>query len=297
VWHTASSENKGEMMVHSSFVKTSAARFGATTKFNNLISQGRCQHRLPFSESSKANASFSTSKAVIESTASEFSTSQNPNQALLAAGLVERHGKGDAVIRLNVGGKEFCTLRSTVAANPVLTEHVTRAEANSEFTHGGNAVFIDRDPTHFHIILNFLRNEVEGLSYYRAASKSKSLLKKQSKEYRVQLPKDINALRDIYVEASHYQITSLVGAACEQNVLVSVLGAFGGGGNPFDRTARVFQMLRRSVIAVGGMGTLAVGSQQDPSKLFPALFPSWSPKAGEETKERDKEKDDGNVAT
>ena len=58
---------------------------------------------------------------------------------------VVRHGPGDGCITLNVGGKEFQTLRSTVFANEVLAKHVVRAEANQEITKSG-AVFIDRDP-------------------------------------------------------------------------------------------------------------------------------------------------------
>ena len=134
-----------------------------------------------------------------------------------------RHGTGDAVIVLNVGRKEFSTLRSTVAANEVLTECVARAEANNEFI-GGTAVFIDRDPTHFPLILNHLRNKVEGLSYY-SSGKSKVVAKhKYSTDYYVQLPKDLEALRDIYVEATHYRIPELESASCKQNFITTILG-------------------------------------------------------------------------
>lgn len=66
-------------------------------------------------------------------------------------GTIHRHGAGDATITLNVGGKEFHTLRSTVNANAVLSTLVVRAEQNKELTKGG-AVFVDRDPAHFEIV-------------------------------------------------------------------------------------------------------------------------------------------------
>ena len=74
-----------------------------------------------------------------------------------------RHGSGDGVIFLNVGGQEFTTLRSTVRINPVLWRHVSNAENNNEFTKGG-AVFIDRDSSQFGLILQHLRNRAENLS-------------------------------------------------------------------------------------------------------------------------------------
>ena len=57
--------------------------------------------------------------------------------------LVPRHGRGDRLIKLNVGGKEFQTLQSTLQASPVLAEYCARAEANGELESSG-AIFIDR---------------------------------------------------------------------------------------------------------------------------------------------------------
>lgn len=78
-------------------------------------------------------------------------------------GEIVRHGKGDAYITLSVSGTEFHTLRSTINSNAVMADHVARAEANAEITHKG-AVFIDRDPAQFGIILQYLRNSVESLN-------------------------------------------------------------------------------------------------------------------------------------
>ncbi|KAG7343516.1 BTB/POZ domain containing protein [Nitzschia inconspicua] len=61
---------------------------------------------------------------------------------------VLRHGPGDGVITLNVGGKEFKTLQSTMQQSTVLCETVARAQANGEVL-DQKVVFVDRDPTHF----------------------------------------------------------------------------------------------------------------------------------------------------
>ena len=225
----------------------------------------------------------------------------NNNSLLLEqSGLLDvcRHGRGDAVILLNVGGQEFSTLRSTVATNPVLAEYVARAEANQEFmgSKGGGskssaAVFVDRDPTYFPLILNHLRNKVEGLSYYSnlsnsssssSSSTASSLAKKKlhlakPTTYHVQLPKDIRALRDIYVEASHYRIPELEKASCKENFMVSLVGIFGGSSNPFDQANQLFQMVRRGLVAAGSIGTVAFTAQQDINltKIGAVLFPAW----------------------
>ena len=81
-----------------------------------------------------------------------------------SSSIIQRHGPGDGVITLNVGGKNFQTLRSTIAQNDVLMDHVVRAEANLEI--GKNhEIFIDRDPKHFGMILAHLRNKADGISY------------------------------------------------------------------------------------------------------------------------------------
>jgi hypothetical protein len=168
-------------------------------------------------------------------------------------GKTVRHGKGDAYITLSVGGTEFHTLRSTVNSSAVLGDHVARAEANAEITHKG-AVFIDRDPAQFGIILQYLRNNVESITY----SNSHGVYAAFKTQTYLQLPKDLNKLNDLYVEASYFRMPELQKALCEQNWLVNLTQLFGGG-NPFMAASKTFARLRASLIALSG--TFLVGSQ------------------------------------
>ena len=110
----------------------------------------------------------------------------------------------------------------------------------------------------------------------------------------MQLPKDLHALRDIYVEASHYKIPELQSASCNANLVTTILGAFGAGakgGNPFDMASKMFQNLRRGLVTVGSVGTIVVTSQQDLGKVMATLFPAWFATANGENDNDRNEKD------
>lgn len=168
-------------------------------------------------------------------------------------GEVVRHGRGDAFITLNVGGKDFHTLRSTVNSNPVLADHVARAEANREITKNG-AVFIDRDPEHFNFILKHLRNRMEQLSTHGAPGPSKNLTRWTKAN--IELPKDDRVLRELYVEATFYRIEELQHVLCTRSWLTSVISFFNKNANPFDAAARLAAQLRAGLIALGSLGTV-----------------------------------------
>jgi len=57
------------------------------------------------------------------------------------------------VVEVNVGGKIFTTTLQTLSRDPTLLSSVTNAKRDK----AGRA-FIDRDPTHFRWILNYLRD-------------------------------------------------------------------------------------------------------------------------------------------
>jgi hypothetical protein len=163
---------------------------------------------------------------------------------------------GDGVITLNVGGKNFLTLRSTISQNAVLTQYVTRAEANKELAK--EAVFIDRDPKHFGTILSYLRNKADGVSTTSLTARLRSKVNSEpSAAETVFLPQDQQSLQEIYYESLHYQIPELTSYICTKGFLVEYLQMFGFK-NPFQMAASALAIGKRIFIFLGtvitGMG-------------------------------------------
>ena len=189
--------------------------------------------------------------------------------------IIKRHGPGDKVITLDVGGKKFQTLRSTISQNKVLYDHVLRAEANSEYA--GDAVFIDRDPKHFGVILAYLRNRADGLvGSSDAAATTSSLLRfgrKQSNatttsstsppssfKYTstIQLPTDSTLLSEMYIESMHYRIPEMSDLICSRQMLTRIFNLFGSN-NPFQLAGSAYANMKRLLILFGGVMTGAGG--------------------------------------
>jgi hypothetical protein len=171
-------------------------------------------------------------------------------------GNIIRHGRGDACITLNVGGKEFYTLRSTIAMNSVLSDHVVRAEHNHEILRNG-AVFIDRDPEHFPILLKYLRNRVEYETLRNYVDKTS--LKRIVKSF-IDLPSDPKVLRELYIEAVFYRMKDLQDMLKDTSVLVqmaTVISKTTGSTaaiNPFDWMIKFWAQLRALVVGVSVVG-------------------------------------------
>ena len=199
------------------------------------------------------SASYSTSRIL-------SSPSLPATQTIEPSSIVSRHGVGDGVITLNVGGKNFLTLRSTVTQNNVLTEYVMRAEANKELAQ--DAVFIDRDPKHFGMILSYLRNKADGLSNTGLTASLRSKVSKgPSAAETVFLPEDQQSLQEMYYESLHYQIPELTTYICTKGFFVKYLQMFGIK-NPFQMAASALAVGKRLFIFMGtvvtGMGGWAV---------------------------------------
>ena len=161
-----------------------------------------------------------------------------------------RHGPEDRVVNLNVGGKAFVTLRSTLAHSRVLSDYIERAEANRELTKDGS-VFVDRDPEHFSIILCHLRNKAEGLGYSLTYGVT-------SHRTTVRLPNGQDALSDLLLEARHYQLHDLTKYICKKYFVTAIFARLGVQ-NPFEALTRIFQALRGGAVLVGG-GALLQGT-------------------------------------
>jgi hypothetical protein len=229
---------------------------------------------------------------------------------------VTRHGHGDRLIKLNVGGKEFQTLRSTLQASPVLSEYVTRAEANNELESSSGAIFIDRDPTYFGIILTFLRNKTDGIAYNsKQSTLSKKLANKMAGKVTssqvvnssslsssststcvsstmtkltlakhpqyVRIPKidDKNhgLLEDLFVEAQHYQLSELQYQLCQSSMWVTFMSVINGGRNPFQTLDELFKQLRRTAFALAGGGSIYGFFQAELTWIENLLPPSLRP--------------------
>ncbi len=177
---------------------------------------------------------------------------------------VVRHGEGDRVVTLNVGGKEFITLRSTIQNNTVLFDRVQKAEANQEFFKG--AVYIDRDPTYFHLILQHLRNRADlmHLRYDTASprfsAKARNVLFNK-RDVLIQIPDKKDALRDLYVEARYFKINELEHLLCAMDWHTRFASWFGSGAtNPFYAASQTITATRNALVATSGIG-IAFGAQ------------------------------------
>mmetsp|Transcript_12789 Transcript_12789/g.28299 ORF Transcript_12789/g.28299 Transcript_12789/m.28299 type:complete len:276 (-) Transcript_12789:107-934(-) len=238
-------------------------RFGLTrTRSNNLFS--RRAHLSDISGQVESEAALSTAS----SAAGASSTTVKE---------IARHGLGDSVIVLDVGGKEFKTLRSTIASNRVLSSLVSRAEKNAELTQGGKAVFIDRDPTHFGLILQHLRNTADGLSYNSMSRYIPGKHASKIPDTTVRLPTDRGKLRDVYMESTFYDVQELRNSACGQSMLAWFFTNIrGSSSNPFDEAAKLMARLKRGLIAtVGLVGVSNTGSILDllPESVKAAIIP------------------------
>jgi len=176
-------------------------------------------------------------------------------------GTINRHGRGDAIITLNVGGKEFTTLRSTVNSNSVLSTMVVHAEKNNGLMKNG-AVFVDRDPAHFDIILKHLRNRSE----IKPGDESKTNWKAFTLSNCLPEEIDKKMLRELYIEATYYKIPELQAALMEQKFLAKLFWIFGGS-NPIDATNQALKHLRTGLlmfttVSVSG-ATLAIQQNFD----------------------------------
>ena len=87
----------------------------------------------------------------------------------------------ESVIYLNVGGVYFVTRRSTLLQSECFFSGALRTG------HECTELFVDRDPTHFRYILNWLR----GSRF---------------------LPEDDATLQELLIEADYYSISSMVEA-------------------------------------------------------------------------------------
>ncbi|XP_052070113.1 serrate RNA effector molecule homolog [Mytilus californianus] len=99
------------------------------------------------------------------------------------------------IITLNIGGLRFETSKTTLRADPSCV-FALMLQPLSPFRPSKNVYFFDRDPAHFKIILNYLRNNCNVEKRY--------------------LPRESNYLHELMLEAKYYQLSGLIVAVEER---------------------------------------------------------------------------------
>lgn len=206
-------------------------------------------------------------------------TTTNPNW-------VARRGLGDDIVTVVVGDKEFKTLKSTLQESPIIWDAIQSAEEQSSST-----IFLDRDPKHFPMILQYLRNKVEDVSYNRECKNycnpegthktKKSFFRHDKKMHTkyVRLPPDadVSYLQDLYLEATYYELEDLKIQLDHATFVVRAFQFINGGPsgiNPFERTKEVVTATRNAFLTAAGVGTGAYACLAEPTAHFTTLAQS-----------------------
>lgn len=64
----------------------------------------------------------------------------------------------NGVVKINVGGKEFLTLLATLNKADTLSRFIGGQQIRNMVNLQDGSIFVDRDPKHFPLIINFLRD-------------------------------------------------------------------------------------------------------------------------------------------
>ncbi len=228
------------------------------------------QHLCVRGLSTTVTSTITTNNTTRTNTSTSSSSSSSSNLPTETTNWLPRRGPDDAIVTVTVGDKEFKTLKSTLRLSPVIWDAVMSAERNQKHNNNNNNsttssttttnVFLDRDPKHFPIILAYLRNKVDEVSYNRECESWKKYTKY------IQIPKnaDLSDLEDLYLEATYYQLNDLQIQLAHGTFMVRAWNVLNGSTtststttmiNPFERTKEFVTTLRNVSLTLGGMGT------------------------------------------
>ncbi|UMM20496.1 hypothetical protein L5515_015750 [Caenorhabditis briggsae] len=98
----------------------------------------------------------------------------------------------DEIVKIDVGGYVFKSFRSTLEKSDGFFKQMLKATSKAMFDESG-AFFIDRDPTHFRLILNFMRDG------------------------HVELPETEKEQKEILKKAEYYSVDGLM-KICEEKI-------------------------------------------------------------------------------
>eukprot|EP00980_Cylindrotheca_fusiformis_P002548 scaffold600_cov68-Cylindrotheca_fusiformis.AAC.6 len=149
--------------------------------------------------------------------------------------------------------------------NEVLNARVLKAEANEEFIKG--AVFVDRDPTHFGLILQHVRNVADSITLSRPTANKNvwlRLISRFKNEVNIQIPEDMTKRRELFVEARYFKIKELEDALSGYDLFTWVAIVISGKGtaNPFHVAVNAMKTVRNILLATGSLGVL-IGAQNE----------------------------------
>lgn len=109
----------------------------------------------------------------------------------------------NGVVTINVGGKEFLTLLTTLSKADTISKFIGGEKVRNMVCLQDGSIFVDRDAKHFPLIINFLRD-----------------FELFQRERMVSIPTDETQLDELELEAKFYGIEQLV-AYCKNPQLNS----------------------------------------------------------------------------
>jgi hypothetical protein len=146
----------------------------------------------------------------------------------------------DRVVKIDVGGTQFTSLHSTLAISPTLQRHLAAADANTALLKDG-AVFIDRDPASFPVVLQHLRNQAANLHYPTKLARLKRMsnnsffarLKRttvhDNGEMSTVALDNLNWKQhtDLFVESNYYELTDLTQQSYQHQFSLGIIDRLG----------------------------------------------------------------------
>ena len=146
----------------------------------------------------------------------------------------------DGVIALNVSGKSFSLLRSTASLSPTLQRHLAAADDNTALLKDG-AVFIDRDPELFGVVLTHLRNKAGNVTRH-AVHRQDATVELDSL--------DLLAIRGVWTEAMFFELPALSDEVSHYHKSVGILRRAQAAGG----TQSMASALRSAAAIAGALG-------------------------------------------
>ena len=157
----------------------------------------------------------------------DHATTEKPPSRGWSPAFVDFVNREHKIIQYNVGGQRFATSRDTIANDEfcmlnVMLKHES-SMASSRDTSG--ALFIDRDPTYFKYVLNYLRNGIVDLPPERYALNA---LLREAEFYQINVRSKLKKLKKLRSQCfdHNFHYNSCNYRCCDFFYLISLLMSF-----------------------------------------------------------------------